>query len=656
MPAEQTTDYRPYGAAAGASLPTLGLLEYLLKTRPEILRKMKAAPDWSLANGDIDVARAVKELKPGDFGVSGLQSYPKRGPHANPMTNFLVYGSGITSGGPGAHGQVVGRNLQVEPSWLGLDTNAKTRDLPFLMNERGELYSPQYGKNYKKLHDIRDRFDQWEEYRKARAAGKPATRPPVPAPSRKELAFFRSTVTDDFASPGTAYAATGYGKYKERIRQRAQDILGLKQLERAGTITPEQIKQLEKLRTAQGKGVRGLRKFLSSPSLRAFFEQQPDAGRDANFDAIQRMADDMAGVPNPADTARKARLGELATAIKGRGGEKATQIAEMIDRATKQAPSSTPRSPSKVFKPKAFEQFIPTLHHGGLQGTAQDPMLHFLEHLSPSVRKSITSMTGIGLSDISARLAENKRELGADRRYVRKNPDAIYRPLFGRPDSAKVLKDGFNSTDTVFDATAMDGSRMRPAHMPGTAAYGPGGPRSTTWARWRGGVDDARLHEGLVKNVGKSYNTSGATAAGAKEILGLSSLRRMMGLDHSNWGQVCWGNHCGSMPSQIYKRTGNFRSPLPHQDILPNSFLAHPNVDIIGIANKSRALKDFAQLSRMRIAAGLGAAGLMGAAGYGATHMGQGAVGLIGSFAKPKPTYDPRLVEAVKAFLPKKPA
>lgn len=646
MPAEsQTTDYRPYGAVAGASLPTLGLLEYLFKTRPDILRKIQAAEDWTLANGDIDVARAVKTLKPGDFGVSGLQSVGDR------FTDFLVHGSAIASGGPGAHGQIVGRNIQTPHTWARMSMRDRTPDLPFLMNERGELYSRQYGKDYADLHDLRARQEAWTAYDDARAAGKKVPKPTGKRPSKNELQWFAGVMAGD-KPPSSTHGALGYGKHKETMRGRARQKLELQKLKREGTLTPAQARRLEKLTTTQTNAAKRFRSFLRDPNLRAFFEQQPGAAVDANYARIQSMADEMqrAGAPLPVDKARVGRLSDLSRRFKQQGTERSRQIADMIQRATTQAP--TPRPAKDIFNPRQFEQFIPTLHHGGYVGTGADPILHAVANAAPAVRAEISNMTGVGVNDLRRRLAENAKELAADREFVAKNPHAIYRPTWGRPDSKKFKSDGPNLVDSVFDATATDGSRMRPANMPDVSAYGPGGPRSTLWARWMGGVDDARLHEGLVEQVGKSYAPTGAVGAGTKEVFGLNTLRRMFPiLDRSQMGgRSCWGNHCGSMPAQVFEKTRNYLPKIPFLDTLPSSLLADPNVQIVGVANKARTLKDFARLGRMRTAAGLGAAGVMGALGYGATHL---LGGKPRAMPQPKqPAYDPRLVQAVKTLFP----
>lgn len=647
MPAESqtTTDYRPYGAAAGASLPALGVLEYLFKTRPEILRKLKAAPDWTLANGDIDVASALKTLQTGDFGVSGLQS------SGDKATDFLVHGSAIASGGPGAHGQVVGRNVQTPHTWSRMAENARTPDLPFLMNERGELYSPRYGKDYKRFQDIRSRQEEWAAYDDARKAGKKVPKPTGNRPSKRELSFFKDLAAGE-GTPASAHSALDYGRHKETMRGRARQLQELKQLQRAEQLTPAQAKQLEKLKGAQRNAATRFRRFLRDPNLRAFFDQQPTAARDANFETIQRMADEMAGTPNPAVKARVSRLSDLSRMFEQRGTQRSQQIADMIQRATTQTPGVRPAPSRPLFNPRQFERFIPTLHHGGLAGTGDDPILHAIANATPAVRGEISNLTGIGVNDLRRRLAENAKELAADRAYVAQNPNAIYRPTWGRPDSKKIKDYGPNFVDTVFDATATDGSRMRPANMPGTAAYGAGGPRSTTWARWLGGVDDARLHDGLVEQVGKSYASTGAVGAGAKETLGINTLRRLFPiLDRTQMGgRSCWGNHCGSMPAQVFERTRNYLPKIPFLDTLPGTLLADPNVEIVGVANKARALKDFARLGRMRTAAGLGAAGVMGALGYGATHL---LGGKPRAMPQPKqPAYDPRLVQAVKTLFP----
>jgi len=644
MPAEnQTTDYRPYGAAGGAALPTLGVLEYLLKTRPELLRKMKDAPDWTLANGDIDVARALRELKPGDFGVSGLQRTADRG------VNFLVGGSAIASGGPGAHGQVVGKNLQIPPEWFGLADDASMPDMPFLMNERGELYNPTYARNYDRLHDIRERYNLWDNYEKARAAGKTAPEPAMPKPTDKEMAFFRDELTNIEARkpPADIENAMGYGHRKELLRRRSQLLGRLRQKERAGTLTPAQKKQLKGVTRRRDFDLRDFRRFLNTPKLRRFFEDQPAARATANFVAIQSMADEMAGVPKQAAKERVSRLSELSKKFKGQGNARSKQIAKMIERAVKKPPAP-PTARSTVFKPKAFERFIPTLHHGGSQGNAGDPVLHGLKEFAEEAVSAVKNRRGLNISGLRKSLADIMQSMEADRAWLASNPEAHLRPRMKRPGidgPRKVI-------DNVFGATAQDGSRMLPAEIPATATYGPGGPRATLWARWRNGVNMPAFNQSLAKNVAESYAGTAATGAGAKEILGINALRRFLpniSMPRAS-GSKCVGNHCGSMPARVFADAGSYKPKVPFADTLPSMLLSDPNVEIIGIANKTRALKDFARLGRSRVAAGLGAAGIMGALGYGATHL---AGGKPRPIAPPKPVYDPRLVQAVKTLFPK---
>lgn len=667
--AQTTTDYRPYGAAAGASLPTLGVLEYLLKTRPEILRKMKDAPDWTLANGDIDVARAVRTLRPGDFGVAGLQTTNDK------HTNFLVRGSAIASGGPGAHGQVVGANLQSPYEWSYLPQSGPTTDLPFLMNERGELYSMDYGENYEKIHDIRARRKAWDDYDAARAAGKPATKPDSARPSDKEVKWFVDALTgkdvdaDDVIIPSDHTRALGYGKHKETIRYRARRILelqkqmGPEEVQRLRSLKPKERKAIRlskeyspakewlQLRKEQGRvstakrdGVGAVdlfRNYMRRPELRAFFEQQPNAEANA---ALSRVLRNSAGAATEEAAVRSARLQKLlplAEQFETRG-PRGKQIAESIRAAVAEGPKAS-RLPR--FNPKKYETFIPTLHHGGIAGAGIDPYALTASNIRPAIQEAIEKRSPSHvLKTLQDTLGENAKLLQQEAEVIRQNPHQIYQPHYTSINKK-------NWIDSVFNATAQDGSRMRPAEFADTATYGPGGPRATTWARFKTPPPAQKLHEGLARNAASAYAGSHATGAGIKEVLGLNSLRRLIpGLGVSKQSPPCWGNHCGSLPGRVFAETGNIKKPkLPFMDTLPATYLANPDVEIVGIANKARAMKDFSRLARGRVGAGLGAAGLMGALGYGATHL---AGGKPRPIAPPKPVYDPRLVQAVKALFP----
>jgi hypothetical protein len=142
MPAQESSskapfDYRPVGAGIAALPPGVSLLEYIFREYPQYRKILESAPDATLANGLVDLKKVMKEVQPGDFGLSGLQG------GGDLFTNTLVRGSHAASGGPGAHGQVAGPYVRPHWSVTGVPKGELGAPLPYLINDRGELYSPQ---------------------------------------------------------------------------------------------------------------------------------------------------------------------------------------------------------------------------------------------------------------------------------------------------------------------------------------------------------------------------------------------------------------------------------------------------------------------------------------------------------------------------------
>ena len=112
----------------------------------------------------------------------------------------------------------------------------------------------------------------------------------------------------------------------------------------------------------------------------------------------------------------------------------------------------------------------------------------------------------------------------------------------------------------------------------------------------------------------------------------------------------CFGNHCGSLVSKTLNAMGASPSPLSPMDTLPSTALLDKGVKILGVTNKPLIQRQLLRAAGHRSVLGLGMAGLMGAAGYGA-----GAVGnmLKAPPAKPMPTLDPKLfAQATKLLAP----
>ena len=153
---ENGVDLRTLGATGGAALPTIGLLEYLFSTLPKYRKLIQDAPDWSTVDGNVDIGKAMRTLRPGDFGVAGLQR-SKDGP----LVDFLINGSAASSGGPGAHGQMVGPYIQAPYSVANTPKSGKPPALPFLMNERGESYNSSLARNRQKfIYEIAPNTDK----------------------------------------------------------------------------------------------------------------------------------------------------------------------------------------------------------------------------------------------------------------------------------------------------------------------------------------------------------------------------------------------------------------------------------------------------------------------------------------------------------------
>lgn len=577
---ENGVDLRTVGGVGGAALPTMSLLEYLFSTLPQYRKKILEAPDWSTADGNVDIAKAMRTLRPGDFGLAGLQR-SKDGP----LVNFLIQGSGAASGGPGAHGQIVGPYIQAP---FGLSNTPKTGQPPplsFLMNSRGELFNSSLARN-------RERFI--------------------------------SEIAPETQQYLTAYGNTQrYGQLKERIRALSRQIQ-----ETGGN---------KRTRAELATTSRKLKKFLSDPALRRFFEDTPQAQAQSTLARVQQLADNMTG---DAIAAQRTRLLDLARQFseKGQTSGRFAEISRDIKRTASRPVSQTQPARSTVFKPKAFETLVPTLHHGGTGGAGHDPLFHAFFSLPESVQRDIAKKQGIGLTTLRERLRQNTRQMARDRRASKKSP-------------WKFNASGSLGIDSVYDDLAKDRSALFPK------GYYFDTPRSTIYARFADNVDDAALAKSLQGTASSVYASSDSVGAGVKEVAGLNTLRRRF-----PWMQklpfvggrgagTCsrWGHHCGSMPSKVLHDLGLVKPRISHMDVLPSTLLLEPNVKILGVTNKPLALKNLTRMAGRRSILGLGAAGLMGAAGYGL-----GAVGNALKAPTPKstlPKLDPHMMAQAQKLL-----
>lgn len=577
---ENGVDLRTLGATSGAALPTIGLLEYLFSTLPKYRKLIHEAPDWSTVDGNVDMGKAMRTLRPGDIGVAGLQR-SKDGP----LVDFLINGSAGASGGPGAHGQIVGPYIQAPYKATNTPKSGKPPSLPFLMNDRGELYNSSLARNRQKFIDE------------------------VAPNTEKYLTSYGNTQR--------------YGILKERLR-----ALSRQMQESGGT---------KNLRGERTQTVRELKRLLGSQSLRGFFEGTPQAQATSTLARIRQLADETTG---DAAAGQKARLLDLAQRFAGRGaaGGKSTQLAEEIKRTVDRVGTQGNLPKSTLFKPKAFETFVPTLHHGGIGGTAHDPVFHMFESLPESVQRDIAKRQGIGLRSLREQLENNKRQMVLDRRAAKKAP-------------WKFNASGATGIDSVYDDLAKDRSAIFPN------GYYFNQPRGTIYARAAEHVDPEALGKALQPVSSNAYASSDAIAAGAKEVMGVNTLRRRFPMlqklpfigGAGVGAESCWGDHCGSMPSRVLSRMGLIKPNLPHADVLPSTLLTNKNVKILGVTNKPLIMKQLMQSAGRRSLLGLGAAGLMGAAGYGL-----GAVGnaLKASPAKPMPPQlDPHMFAQAQKLL-----
>jgi hypothetical protein len=279
-------------------------------------------------------------------------------------------------------------------------------------------------------------------------------------------------------------------------------------------------------------------------------------------------------------------------------------------------------------------------------GSASDPLLAMATKLPESLQEAYRSGVGSSVSTLRKYLRENAKQMAADRRSLSRAPNSFLYPTFNG-----------GMTDTVYHDLVNEGSRVRPADMPGSAY---GGERGTTWFRPddRGiAATPEKLTNNLRAQVGKSYATTDAVGAGGKEVTGINMLRRWFPWTQKlpyiggrgPGGSTCWGNHCGSMPSAVMEGMGLRKAPIPHTDTLPSTTLLDDGVKILGVTHKPKVLKDLMRSANKRTVLGLGAAGLMGAAGYGL-----GAVGnaLKASPAKPMPPQlDPHMFAQAQKLL-----
>jgi hypothetical protein len=597
-PEDNGVDLRPIGATAGAALPAASLLEYLLVTLPKYKKLINDAPDWTLANGNVDVAQALKTLKPGDLGLSGLQQS-----RDGNLVNFLIQGSGAASGGPGMHGQMVGPYIQAPHALTNTPEGGKPPPLSFLVNDAGEVYSPGLATNRKGFISN--------------------------APNAERYMAFEG-------------GGDKYGLMKARLNALSR------QIQEAKTTGAD----ASKLVARRDKLVKNFKNFLTTErttptggtyaakgGLREFFEGTPQAKMRRVETNVRALADNPA---SPESLAKKERLKALADLFRRRGTKSSPALADAITKAVDEVGMPQGHlARSKLFKPKAFERLIPTLHHGGaMLDQVRDPLFHLFETLPEAAQREIAGRNGVSLNILRQRVRENQKAMAAGRLDAKKRP---WKFNSGDPHMG---------IDNVYDDAMKDRSQLFPK------GYYAEQPRGTIYARMADNIDESQLAKSLNVETNKGYASSAAIGAGTKEVMGLNMLRRRFPwlqkipfIGGRGIGTRCWGNHCGSMPSAVLSDIGAVKPQLSHMDVLPSTLLTRPGAKILGITNKPIVQKGLKLMARNRTLLGLGATGLMGAAGYGAGALGNT---LKAPPAKPlPPKLDPHMfANAMKLLQP----
>lgn len=653
MPAQDSSssapfDYRPVGAVAGASLPAASLLEYILREYPQYKKILESAEDATLPNGLVDLRKVMEKVKPGDFGLSGLQG------GSDLFTSALVQGSHTASGGPGAHGQVAGP--YVRPHWnvTGAPKGEMGPPLAFLMNDRGELYSPEMARDPK-------------AWRKAVAAD----------------------------AKDNMYGTEWYGEAKERLRSRTQQLSQLKARQRAwnaydaavqagNAALPPQVprpteQELTKVLQSKNKAVSGLKRFLGrvqedmgktqtgevSPSGKRVswkptsetgffggsrtqardFERQLEylTGRADRHEALAKRFDELAAKnPKFKQIAQELRMtdGELwdrmARNFDARGAKTPAQkrTIESLFAAAGGNPNALPKS--QLFKPKQFETFVPSLLHGGMSATnaGSTPIDYAIMYGPEGVKNVGKAWWQKGFQGAREAMTEWLDDYKYNTSAGRSGVSAEIQKLLKERPQALVP----TTADNIYKHTVTEGSSQNPRGFY-RGKNEPLGHKPTLWMRvkdeLRGKFNEKEFLEQAKRMGIDPYAATGAGQTAASEILGLNKFRQMFG------GRSCRGGHCGGGPARLYGRLLKGQFPGDPNTYLPNRVALSNAFEPVLVTHKAQALRDLTKGFRARTAAGLGAMGLMGAAGYGLTGLGQSL--LRSPKLPPQPKLDPHM-------------
>ncbi len=604
---QRSIDLRPAGAVAGAALPAKSLWDYARHDYPTYKKLLEAAEDATDIHGNVDLNKVLKKVKPGDFGLSGLQG-------GDPFSSVLVQGSHAASGGVGAHGQIAGPNVKAKSTTSKTPKGEMPPDLTFLKNEAGELHAPALAKNKGKFLDA-------------------------------------VKAEDDAAHYGTGGTDT-YGNMKEKLRAQSKQLADIKTRAKAWETYDKSTsnakppkgarpsaQEMAKLQDLKGKSVKDFKKFLAKPELKTFFDPKTPAGKADDF--LAGIRGDMAQAPaaqQAANELKKQKLNDLANRFgaKGSASDKMKGISESLRAKVDDVGVPGPvQAKSKLFKPKQFETFVPTVLHGGMHDTAINRMtpLNMLSYIpqafgSEQWQKYKADVDeGYGLSALRNWYRDNHAYKAYDAADAIRRPGAMY-GHYG---------------DNLYRHTVNEGSSINPGGW-----YS--GRKGTLWMRPKKGVDPAML-EKLIKQEGLKPYASGNAAVGAiGEITGLSNLAKYIpGFNKAI--NSCDGHMCGSFPAKVYEAAGSIKNKFPAAITLPNRVAITEGFEPLIATNKQLLLKQLRAGGGRRALLGVGAMGLMGAAGYGATGAAQNALSsAVKPISPPVPVPTPNTMPSFKGM------
>ena len=635
---QRSIDLRPAGAVAGAALPAKSLLEYMrdypaFKRMVEMAEDARTAPTAKHPRGLVNIKKILDNVRTGDYGLSGVQG------SSDWFTNTLVGGSNAASGGAGAHGQIAGPNVKVHHNISKTPKGQMTPDLAFLRNDHGELYSPFLAKDREK--------------------------------------FIRAT-EQDVPWVDTGNRGTGeYGEAKAKLTAAAKQKATKLQQIRA------QQKAWAQYDAAGGSAVSGnVKPKFSRPSSQALTDARKQ--RVGSLGEFRRVLDTLkkhddfftkdltpatqadeflAGLRHPAsqaaeNSAKKQRLTALAEKFKTQAATNprmkalSNSILDQVDNVGVPGPAF---ARSTAFKPKKYETFIPTVLHGGMHNNqnvlgADTPLSHIAKYIgsafSPAQFKAyMRGEERYGPFAMMDWLRDNKALQAKQMQQAKDWPGMMYYHNSGKLTNETAgrtprFRGAGTSADNVYRHTILEGSRMDPA-----GHYF--GPKSTLWMRPNSPVDSAAL-EKLIKAEGlKPYAPGNAAVGAIGEITGLSNLAKYVpGFNKA----TCQGNMCGSFPAHVYEQLGVLKNKYPASITLPNRVALQGFTPTV-VSNKQLMLKQLRTAGGRRALLGVGAMGLMGAAGYSATGAAQNALSsAVKPISPPVPVPTPNTMPSFKGM------